>query len=78
MMRFWVPLKQRAQQELIKRGRCVADAKPLADAQRNPHPKDESCELVTCTCGRVYTYNKQLNEYRRSTLDELTLLKGDL
>ena len=71
-MQFWVPLKDRAQQELIKRGRCVADGKPLADADREPYPNDDNQELVTCSCRRVYVYDKTLNSYRRARFEELS------
>ena len=70
-MPFWIPLKDRAQSELLKRGRCVADAKSLAEAEREPYPNSEEKELVICSCRRVYVYDKKLNSYRRAYLDEV-------
>lgn len=70
-MPFWVPIKDRAQQELLKRGRCVADGKPLAEAEREQYPDDENKELTTCSCRRVYVYDKTLNSYRRAHFDEI-------
>ncbi len=71
--KFWVPLKDRVQSELIKRGHCVGCAKSLADADRSPYldKEEPNKELVTCSCRRVYVYNKQINSYRRARFDEL-------
>lgn len=70
-MKFWIPLKGRAQSELLKRGRCVADAKSLAEGGREFYPGDEEKELVICSCHRVYVYDKKLNSYRRAYFDEV-------
>lgn len=71
MKKVWLPLQQRVQGELIKRGHCVGCARSLADADREPHPYDESKEFVYCECRRIYIYDKQLNFYRRATVDEV-------
>lgn len=70
-MKFWIPLKDRAQGELLKRGRCVADAKSLAEGEREFYKGDGEKELVTCSCHRVYVYDKKLNSYRRAYFDEV-------
>ncbi len=70
-MRPWLPLKNRVQDELIKRGHCVACAMSLADADRKPNPAKENLEFVTCKCRRVYIYDKQINSYRRARMDEI-------
>ncbi|MBM4401779.1 MAG: hypothetical protein FJ044_00850 [Candidatus Cloacimonetes bacterium] len=70
-MRFWLPLKDRVQEELIKRGHCVACAMSLADADRAPYLGKENWELVTCKCRRIYIYDKQINSYRRAKIDEV-------
>lgn len=70
-MRFWVPLKDRVQEELIKRGHCVACAASLADAERVSYSNKENWEFVTCKCRRIYVYDKQINSYRRAKLDEI-------
>lgn len=70
MASVWVPLRQRVQSELIKRGYCVGCTRSLIDADRMQSGLDESFELVHCQCGRVFVYNKQLNSYRRATHEE--------
>lgn len=70
-MALWTPLRSRVQSELIRRGHCVACTKSLKDADRKPYPGDENLELVTCSCRRVYVYDKKLNSYRRARLDEI-------
>ncbi len=71
MPQFWVPVRQRVQGELIKRGYCVGCAKSLIDADREPHKDYETKELVFCTCRRVYVYDKQINHYRRAEVKEV-------
>ena len=70
-MHSWFPLKNRVQEELIKRGHCVACAASLADADRKPYPNKENWEFVTCKCRRIYVYDKQINSYRRAKMDEI-------
>lgn len=70
-MKFWTPLKDRVQSELLKRGHCVACAMSLADADREVYPDKENWEFATCKCRRIYVYDKQINSYRRAQLDEV-------
>lgn len=72
--RFWKPIKDRLQSELIKRGHCVGCAKSLAEGERVPYPNSEKLEFVTCSCRRVYVYDKQINSYRRARFNEMPLL----
>jgi len=65
----WQPIKSRVQSELIKRGHCVACCKSLSEADRRPSAQNDHLEIVSCTCRRVYLYDKRLNHYRRA-LDE--------
>lgn len=67
----WVPLKNRLQAELIKRGHCVGCGRSLIDAERESHAVNDQKELVSCQCRRVYVYDKQLNYYRRASVKEL-------
>lgn len=67
----WVPIKNRVQSELVKRGHCVGCTRSLIDAERKNIASDPSKELVTCQCRRMYIYDKQLNHYRRANLDEI-------
>jgi hypothetical protein len=71
MPKFWVPVRQRFQSELIKRGHCGGCARSLSDAERKPYSGDEKKELVFCECRRVYVYNKQINHYRRAEHTEV-------
>ncbi len=64
-------MKDRVQSELIKRGYCAGCAKSLADANRKPYPGNDNKELVTCSCRRIYVYDKLINSYRRARLDEV-------
>lgn len=72
MKKFWVPVKDRVQSELIKRGFCVGCGKSLKDAQRAGYPDEEKLEFVTCSCQRIFVYDKQINSYRRAQFDEVT------
>jgi len=71
MKKFWVPVKDRVQSELIKRGHCVGCGKSLSEAQRANYPDEEKLEFVTCSCRRIYVYNKQINSYRRARFEEI-------
>lgn len=66
----WLPVRKRVQSELIKRGHCVGCSRSLADSERRPYDADLQREVVLCTCGRVFVYDKQLNNYRRATHEE--------
>lgn len=46
-------------------------ARSLSEAERQPYPGDEDKELVTCSCRRVFVYDKRLNTYRRAEFDEV-------
>ena len=70
MKKPWVPLKNRVQSELMKRGHCVGCARSLADAERFPCKDSDIHELVKCECQRVYIYDRQINYYRRATIEE--------
>lgn len=67
---YWFPLKDRFQTELLKRGHCVGCAQSLADASR-VDTTSSGISLVTCSCRRIYLYNKQLNIYQRAKTDDL-------
>lgn len=69
--KVWLPIKDRVQSELIKRGHCVGCGKSLADADRRPVPGQANKEFATCSCRRIYVYNKQVNSYRRARLEEV-------
>ncbi|MCA9397441.1 hypothetical protein KC573_01315 [candidate division WWE3 bacterium] len=71
MPKFWVPVKNRLQNELIKRGHCVGCGRSLADADRIPILSDEQKEIVTCSCERSYIYDKQINHYRRASEEDI-------
>lgn len=71
MMKLWVPLKGRVQTELIKRGHCVGCTKSLAEAERRSYRNDEGKDLVACSCGRIYIYEKLINSYRRAGFEEI-------
>ena len=71
MAKFWVPVKNRFQSELIKRAHCVPCALSLVNTERSDF-HEENKELVTCQCRRVYLYDKQINHYRRAKQEEIT------
>ncbi len=46
---------------------CTQDLTKLKDRR----PKRLNTEFVTCTCGRIFVYDKELDIYRRALIDEV-------
>lgn len=67
---YWFPLKDRFQTELLKRGHCVGCSHNLVDAERADIAGSDT-SIVTCSCRRIYIYNKKLNDYRRASSEDL-------
>jgi RNase P subunit RPR2 len=57
------------QKILLQRGICPGCTTPLKKS-KDRAPKNVSEDKVTCRCGRVYIYNKELDTYRRASDDE--------
>jgi predicted nucleic acid-binding Zn-ribbon protein len=54
---------------LLSQDRCVGCGKPLKDKKRQKGA--HNTEKVTCTCGRIFIYNKKTKKYRRALLEEV-------
>ncbi|MBD3362629.1 hypothetical protein GF362_02825 [Candidatus Dojkabacteria bacterium] len=46
---------------------CTSDLTIIKDRK----PKRNDTEIVTCRCGRIFIYDKDLDLYRRALLDEI-------
>ena len=45
---------------LLSQGRCVGCGKELSGKEK-----------VTCSCGRIFVYDKKMEKYRRALLEEV-------
>lgn len=70
---LWLPIRQRVQSELLKRGHCVGCTRSLAAADRQDHPHDRSLQIVACSCRRVYLYDKRINAYVRALPQDINV-----
>lgn len=58
------------QEALIQRKLCPGCTRQL-DQQQARNVKINQTELVTCECGRIFVYDKQLDIYRRALQSEI-------
>lgn len=58
------------QKVLIQRKFCPACTRNLDD-QKNREVRNNSTERVTCECGRIFIYDRELRIYRRALMDEI-------
>lgn len=54
---------------LLSRGQCVGCGGALSKG--NKVNKDNSCDKVTCRCGRIFIYDKKTQKYRRALFSEV-------
>lgn len=73
---IWLPVRQRLQSELIRRGHCVGCARSLAGANRTNSPTKSYLQIVTCSCQRIYIYDTRINSYRRALPHEAMAPSG--
>jgi len=55
---------------LLSRKFCPACTRPLDD-QKNREIRNNGTERVTCDCGRIFIYDKELENYRRAMFNEV-------
>lgn len=58
------------QEALMQKKLCPGCTRQL-DQQLTRHSKLNQTELVTCECGRIFVYDKQLDTYRRALQSEI-------
>ena len=58
------------QKILLQKKLCPACTEDLTKI-KNRKPKRIDTEFVTCTCGRIFVYDKELDVYRRALLEEI-------
>lgn len=59
------------QQALIQKKMCPGCTRSL-DEQLERIPRLNQTEQVSCECGRIFIYDKQLDTYRRALASELS------
>jgi len=57
------------QEQLLKRGMCVACGMPLSKADHSA--RDDGTEKVVCKCGRIFIFNPADQTHRRANFDEV-------
>lgn len=55
---------------LLSRNQCVGCGTPLAKGRVSP-AKVKSQQKVTCKCGRIFIYDKNMGKYRRALFEEV-------
>lgn len=60
------------QQSLLQKKMCPACMRTL-DQQYKRVPKLNQTEQVTCECGRIFIYSKEVDTYRRALQSEVVL-----
>lgn len=58
------------QKVLITRKYCPGCTRQLDDL-KNRQIRNNGTERITCVCGRIYIYDKELEQYRRAMFDEI-------
>jgi hypothetical protein len=58
------------QEALIQKQLCPGCTRQL-DQQLDRKTRINQTELVTCECGRIFVYDKQLDTYRRALQSEV-------
>jgi len=58
------------QKVLLSKKLCPACTRSLDD-QKNREIRNHGTERVTCECGRIYIYDRNLDSYRRALFDEI-------
>jgi predicted nucleic acid-binding Zn-ribbon protein len=58
------------QENLLQRKMCPGCMRHL-DEQHERQVKINQTEQVTCECGRIYIYDRRLDNYRRALLSEV-------
>lgn len=53
---------------ILLQGKCVGCGKNLSTAVRAD--RIDNSQKVTCTCGRIYIFEKRKGKYRRASFEE--------
>lgn len=54
---------------LLAQGKCVGCGTPLSKGKREK--QGDSCEKVSCKCGRIFIFDKGSKKYRRALFEEV-------
>ncbi|TXH00702.1 MAG: hypothetical protein E6P95_03155 [Candidatus Moraniibacteriota bacterium] len=54
---------------LLSHGQCVGCGMPLSKAKTDT--KDQHSDRLSCSCGRIFIYDKQKKSYRRALFSEI-------
>lgn len=58
------------QNRILEKHMCVACTQNL-DKQKKREPLTTETEIVLCSCGRAYVYNRPHRQYRRALVEEV-------